>query len=380
MNPIQKTRSRTAYTFVDVLAAVGVLVGMGAVLVPMLGTGMHRSGMMVSANNLRRLGQGHAAYEASWNEQQHTTMVAEMGLFSGSNACGAFLQNHCPPPPVVIGTDPQGGTWAYRWNGALPTCTSYAGGSPFCSGGTTSRFPALSVPLAVGGTSGAFSGFPDQDGNYWLPNMRGVREYVCERFFDPVFTSPNDLVAYPRLASAFASTAEVADIELLDDDLTSSTYCTSAAALWNPCVFRAPSQGGFQAPGTCADAYRTPSANAATYPTLKTRMMEWRMCQGPRGAVSPVLAGGVMDAFNAHPGSRPGAVFFDGHVSFTAMADYAADDAQVLQQTGTDGLWSRDSGLGANGFRGQAAQSGFRASPHFLTTGGIAGRDLLHAR
>jgi hypothetical protein len=380
MRSIRKTRTRGGWTVVDALVGTAVVAVVGAALAPMLGTGMHRSGMMVSANNLRRLGQGHAAYEATWNGRQHTTMVAEMGLFSGPNACGSFLEHHCPPPPVVIGTDPQGGTWAYRWNGALPTCTSYPGGSPLCSGGTTSRFPALSVPLAVGGTSGAFSGFPGQDGNYWLPNMRGVREYVCERFFDPVFSSPNDLVAYPRLASAFASTAEVADIDLLDDDLTSSTYCTSAAALWNPCVFRAPSQGGFQAPGTCADAYRTPSANAATYPALKTRMMEWRMCQGPRGAVSPVLAGGVMDAFNAHPGSRPGAVFFDGHVSFTAMADYAADDAQVLQQTGTDGLWSRDSGLGANGYRGQAAQSGFRASPHFLTTGGIAGRDLLHAR
>ncbi|MBM4100434.1 MAG: hypothetical protein FJ260_10910 [Planctomycetes bacterium] len=380
MRSIRKTRTRGGWTVVDALVGTAVVAVVGAALAPMLGTGMHRSGMMVSANNLRRLGQGHAAYEATWNGQQHTTMVAEMGLYSGSNACGAFLQNHCPPPAPVIGTDPHGRTWGFFWNGSLPACTAYPGGSPFCSGGTTSRFPALSVPLAVGGTSGAFSGIPIQDGNYWLPNMRGVREYVCERFFDPVFTSPNDLVAYPRLASAFASTAEVADINLLDNDTTSSTYCTSAAALWNPCVFRAPSQGGFQAPGTCADAYRTPSANAVTYPTLKTRMMEWRMCQGPRGAVSPVLAGGVMDAFNAHPGSRPGAVFFDGHVSFTAMADYAADDAQVLQQTGTDGLWSRDSGLGANGYRGQAAQSGFRASPHFLTTGGIAGRDLLHAR
>jgi hypothetical protein len=210
--------------------------------------------------------------------------------------------------------------------------------------------------------------------------MRGVREYVCDRFFDPVYYSPNDLVAYPRVSAAFESAHEMADINLLVSAQTSSSYCNSAAAIWNPCVFRAPSQGGFQAPGTCLDAYRTPPASHATYPTLKTRMVEWRMCQGPRGAVSPALSGEVMDFFNAHPGSRPGAVFFDCHVSFTAMADYAADDAQLLQQTGSDGLWCRDSGLGSNGYRGQAAQSGFRASPHFLTTGGIAGRDLLHAR
>lgn len=380
MHAIRTTRSRSAYTLVDVLVAGGVLIGVAAALAPLLGSGMHRSGMMVSANNLRRLGQGHVAYEASWNGQQHTTMVPEMGLFSGSGTCSQFLQNHCPPPGPVIGTDPHGRTWGSFWNGSLPACTAYPGAGSFCAGGLTSRYPAPSVPLAVGGTSGAFSGIPGSDGNYWLPNARGVRAYVCERFFDPVFYSPNDLVAYPLVSAAFASTSEVADINLLDDDTTSSSYCTSAAALWNPCVFRAPSQGGFQAPGTCPDAYRTPSANAATYPALKTRMMEWRMCQGPRGAVSPVLSGGVMDPFNAHPGSRPGAVFFDGHVSFTAMGDHAADDAQVLQQTGTDGLWSRDSGLGTNGYRGQAAQSGFRASPHFLTTGGITGRDLLHAR
>ena len=156
MRSIRKTRTRGGWTVVDALVGTAVVAVVGAALVPMLGTGLHRSGMMVSANNLRRLGQGHAAYEASWNGQQHTTMVAEMGLFSGPNACGSFLEHHCPPPPVVIGTDPQGGTWAYRWNGALPTCTSHPGGSPFCSGGTTSRFPALSVPLRVpkGGRTG----------------------------------------------------------------------------------------------------------------------------------------------------------------------------------------------------------------------------------
>lgn len=370
-----------AFTVVDLVAGMAILGTLAAVATPMLGSGMHRSGMMVSANNLRRLGQGHAAYEASWNGQQHTTMVPEMGHYSGSSTCWAFLQNHCPPPPVVLGTDGAGSTWGYFWNGSggVPGCTAYPGQANFC-GSTQGKYKATALPLAVGGTSGTFSGFPDQDGNYYLPNMRGVREYVCDRFFDPVYYSPNDLVAYPRVSAAFESAHEMADINLLVSTQTSSSYCNSAAAIWNPCVFRAPSQGGFQAPGTCLDAYRTPPASHATYPTLKTRMMEWRMCQGPRGAVSPALSGEVMDFFNAHPGSRPGAVFFDGHVSFTVMADYAADDAQLLQQTGSDGLWSRDSGLGSNGYRGQAAQSGFRASPHFLTTGGIAGRDLLHAR
>jgi hypothetical protein len=61
------------------------------------------------------------------------------------------------------------------------------------------------------------------------------------------------------------------------------------------------------------------------------------------------------------------------------MSTFAADDATAAQQTG-DGLWSRDTPYGANGVWSNEAIDGFYNSAHLLTTDGILGRDLLHAK
>ena len=56
-----------------------------------------------------------------------------------------------------------------------------------------------------------------------------------------------------------------------------------------------------------------------------------------------------------------------------------ADDASLIKR-GLDGLWSRDTPVGAGGLYPQWAIGDFRNSSHILTTGGITGRDLLESR
>lgn len=80
--------------------------------------------------------------------------------------------------------------------------------------------------------------------------------------------------------------------------------------------------------------------------------------------------------FNRGADARPLAMFFDGSVRSLRTGDVEAADAQVLDQTGgVDGLWSRDTPLGENGYFGDLSVDGTNVSHNVLTTDGILGRD-----
>ena len=360
--------------FTVVEAAVTAVVGLFllAALVPMLGSGMQRSGIVVSANNLRTLAQGYAAYEASWNGRQHSLIRPEMGNHS---TCSSYTISNCPPS-LIFGANEEGSLWGYWVGSQLPACGSVTG-----SCGNWSMI----MPMTIGGTSGMPSGAGPQ-GTHMFPNARGAREYVSGRFFDPVYWSPNDIGAYSQVGAAlFDSAVEFPSGQLPANNTLdfTSTYAYSGAALWHPGVFRRPSQGGFRAPGpsTFAQAFATPTAAACTYPSLKTRMMERRWRQNMTYLRNTAYAGEASNMFyNQGPMSQPGALFFDGHVSFVPISRYKADDATVLAQTGTDGLWSRDTPFGARGVYGLGSVwTNVDSSPNLLTTDGILGRDLLTA-
>lgn len=360
------------FTVVEAAVAVAIAAALLAVALPMLGSGLHRSGVVVSANNLRTLSQGYAAYEASWNGRQHSLIRPEMGNYQ---SCSSYAAGNCPPS-LVLGAGEGGTLWGYWLGSSAPGCSSPVNG---CSNWT------MIMPIAIGGTSGFPSG-ESPSGSCLFPNARGVREYVTGRFFDPVYWSPNDIGAYGQVgASLLDSPLEFpgSEVSATGVDAT-STYAYSGAALWHPEVFRRPSLGGYRAPGplTFAQAFTTPTAGVCAYPSLKTRMIERRWCQNMTYLKNNAYASDASNMFfNQGPMSQPGALFFDGHVSFTEMSRYQSDDASVLAQTGTDGLWSRDTPFGAQGiYSGGSVWLGFRSSPNFLTTDGILGRDLLSAQ
>lgn len=358
--------TRTAHavgaTRLDVLASVLLVIAAAAAMAPMLAGGAVRGGIHVSANNLRRISQACAGYEADWNGRQWSKVTDKMMTAAG---CAELAAAECPPT-MVLGNDAGGSLWGFWVRGLDPECSNWPGG---CNNWT------VMMPMPIGGTTGGPGG---DIGSWELVNARGIREYVSGRFYDPVFFAPNDVLAYQQAHQFFGRTEEYPS----GGTISLSSYCLSPAAMWGIGVFRAPSQGGFQAPDEFPEAYVTPTAVMATHPTLKTRLLERRWCQNPPSVTMPGPTGtptSVPFHFNSGATSRPGTAFFDGHVTFVPMADFADADAQALLQSG-DGLWSRDTPFGERGIWSSSAIGSFWNSAHVLTTGGITGRDLLRAQ
>ncbi len=80
--------------------------------------------------------------------------------------------------------------------------------------------------------------------------------------------------------------------------------------------------------------------------------------------------------------SAPATLFYDGHVRLLPNTEVQASDEQILARTGgVDGLWSRDTPLGPDGYFLQSAfDNVVNVSHHVLTTEGIFGRDTLGRR
>jgi hypothetical protein len=361
--------TRTAHavgaTRLDVLASVLLVIAAAAAMVPMLAGGAVRGGIHVSANNLRRISQACAGYEADWNGRQWSKLTDKMMTATG---CEAYTSVECPPQ-MIAGADASNTVWGF-W---LPTVLQ----SVCRAGGTCSNWSVM-MPIPVGGSTSGSGG--SGVASWELVNFRGIREYATGRFYDPLFYAPNDAVIYQQASQYFDRAEEYPS----GGTFFASSYCLSPAAMWGIGVLRAPSQGGFRAPDDFPGAYITPTAAMATHPALKTRLLERRWCQNPPGVTIPTTGptGAPTSTpfhFNAGPASRPGTVFFDGHVTFVPMVDFAEADAQALLQSG-DGLWSRDTPFGERGIWSSSAIGSFWNSAHVLTTGGITGRDLLRAQ
>lgn len=361
--------SRRGITLLEVAIGVVLLCVLVATMIPMLGSGSYRSGILVSASNLRQIAAGCVAYEADWNGQVFSMLTPAMGTYNG---CYNYSSHACPPV-LILGADDGGGLWGYWITGTHYPC----GGWP---NGSCSLWPVL-MPMCMGGTTGGLAPSTYGSGTWLFANARPLRQYICDRFYDPVFYPPNDAIINGKLqAQAFNRTEEFpGQLADLGDTDWLCGYGLSPAAMWGPGVLRPPSQGGFQAPDSYPAAYQTPTASAAVYPNLKTRLVERHWCQQPPALTATGAPGGAPYSFNAGAGSAPGAIFFDGHVSFTPMSTYAAEDAQ-LQSQGADGLWSRDTPYGPGGVKIGPTIDGFSCSPHLLTTGGITGRDLTQVR
>ncbi|MHC4210107.1 MAG: hypothetical protein ACYSWT_10390, partial [Planctomycetota bacterium] len=215
-----------------------------------------------------------------------------------------------------------------------------------------------------------------------IPQMKGLHDYVNGRFHDPVFYSPMDTKAYLAALPAFDQ-----DCEFVQTAGTiPSSYALSPAAMYHPDVFRAPSQGGFQHPDTFDDGYRSPAVTQAEYAKQKTWMIEHNWLRNPPAACNPDYDdpfGGFSELcdpylFNHGAGAAPLTLFFDGSVRRLGTGSVVADDARMLKMTGgVDGLWSRDTPFGGNGYFGDVSFDGTVVSHHILTTDGIRGRDTL---
>ncbi|MHC4093892.1 MAG: hypothetical protein ACYSVY_27080 [Planctomycetota bacterium] len=158
-----------------------------------------------------------------------------------------------------------------------------------------------------------------------------------------------------------------------------SSYCRSPAALYHPDVWRSNAAGGWQAPWELDHGYQMAGLFQATYPDLKTHMMEHSWLQGPPAECNPAFLGCEPYYFNHGIDSTPAALFFDGSVRLLPNEEVLWADFQVLSQTnGVDGLWHRGTPFGPNGYLIADGWDFAPLSHHVLTTDGILGRDTLN--
>ncbi len=290
------------------------------------------------------LAQAHACYAADWNERQWSALPYDVGQFN--NPCATYPA--CVPQQL-LGFDTNNAMWGFYLGSG--SC------APFGYPGSCANWPNY-VPLDFTAARGAFRG----------PNVVGFREYVSQRFYAPEWYAEDD-PGYGVASTHFDAPYEFTFSFQLNN-YRESSFCLSPAALFNPGVFRARADGGYQSPTQFADSMRTPSVTQCTHPSLKTRMCEY-------GWFRNAPAEGL--SFTAGLASAPYTLFFDGSVASVRMSDAQAQDFSVYDQSPTDdGLWTRETPYQKDGWNplgdridGQA--SGF----HILTRDGILGRDLL---
>lgn len=345
---------RRAMTIVDVVVGVTTVTLLVAVLTAAAASMRSGSGTAVSLSNLMQLGTAHALYASDNNGRQWSAHQSEFGLANGN--CSQYLTLECPPQ-MILGADQSGGLWGYWLSGGV--CPPNFPGN--CGNWV------IYQPMDFGGTT-------NYTGAWRMLAVRSFHQYLNGRYYDPVYFAPNDRANYRQARGYFDLPAE---FTLTTPGIVSS-YAMASSAMWDPGVFRPASEGGFRTPSSYPNAWQRQSLFAAAYPDLKSLTFEHAWCQGGSG---PATSFGTTASnfYNASAASTPATLYYDGHVWLLPNSQAIADDASLLAR-GLDGLWSRDTPLGSNGYFGNLSVDGSRTSHSVLTTKGILGRDLLSAK
>lgn len=374
---------RAGFTIVELMVVVSIIALLMGILLPAVGKALDAARTTKSAANLRNLGAAHAAYGADWADRQWTCVPDDAGLFTvkygNANWYASYLlglggnSGGCPPQ-MILGFDsvapPSQSLWGY-W---LP-----CGNAQGTVGNYVVYQPCTFTPNNV---FGAFR----------FINAKSFNTYVGGRFYDPAFYAPKDRIIVEGAEKYFAMPDEFTQVA---PDGTGgipgvwhSSYICSPAAMWAPDVLGRNSTTGkyYTAPWSMAGGYRSPPAGAATYPDLKTRMIEHHWLQNAPGDVNYHFSGGYTPwYFNHGYASAPVSLFFDGHVRPVGCGDAMDADCRAEK-----GLWSRDTPLKGSpkclSLSG-AIQDGYymdksydvivNTSHTILTIDGIKGRDVL---
>jgi hypothetical protein len=360
---MKHSNPRTGFTIVELLVVALVLVVLLVVAVPTIARARSDAGVQQSISNLTVMSLAHVLYAADWAGRQVTWVKDDLGAYNGDpvtyNAEHGCSGNPLGPechPPMIAGLGPTAGGdwaiwayWAHHANRAMFQPIAFPGGPGYAPWG-----------------------------NFRIPNTRPFHDYLNGRYQDPVYFAPNDTIVVDPLEPCFDQPPEF--VAYPDECNPSwSSYCFSAAAMFHPDVMRSNADGGWQAPWTLDHGYESPGLFQATYPDLKTHMLEHSWIQNSSGECNPVFAGCEPYYFNHSVDSEPVTLFYDGSVRLLSNAEVLADDFQILAESGgVDGLWHRGTPFGADGYLIADGYDYVPLSHHVLTTDGILGRDTLN--
>lgn len=356
MRPVASLR---AFTIVELLVVISIIALLVGILLPAVGKARDAALTTQSSSNLRNMSTAYAAYAADWGDRQWTACPDDAGLYQGN--CNSYLAAACPPQ-LILGYNDDGAIGYFLGSGGQ--CSNF--GYPGSCGNWPLYWPSTFTPGNV-------------VGSFRLANVKSFNSYLNGRFYDAVFYAPKDTQVLDGAEKYIASPYEF-DGEG-GTEIYQSSYCLSPAAMWHPDVLGKNLQTGkyWTPPSALPAAWRSPTTSQATYPELKTRMLEHHWLQNrSTGMINPNFSGGTTPwYFNHGYGSAPATLFFDGHVNVAGVS--AAIDADVRSlSTGGPPLWSRHTTLQGNGYYIQQSYD-FQAetSYHILTTDGIQGRDFL---
>jgi len=360
-----RNRPTPGFTIVELAVVILVIVILLATAMPVVAGAGGNAGVQQSMANLVVQSAGHLLYAADWNGRQVTHNPDDFGVYGGYveqynndpyEDCKGGFDPDCHPPIVAGWGQTGSGSWAI-W--------------AYWPSGTNIAFQPINFP-------GLPNKWPIADGwGYWrFPQVRPIHDYINGRYHDPVFYAPNDTAVLDPIAWCLDEPPEfVSDAEC---NPGWSSYGRSPAAIFHPDAFRSNAAGGWQAPWALDHGYQTPGLFQATYPDLKTHMIEHSWVQNPPAPCNPAFTGCEPYYFNAGIDSSPVTLFFDGHVRLLPNAEVLFADLQVLAQTKqVDGLWHRGTPFGAGGYFIDEGFDGVPLSHHVLTTDGILGRDTL---
>ena len=363
-------RSSAGLTRIEVVCLLAVVFVSAAVTLPTLAGLRSSSGVLKSLDNLAVIGAGHALYSAEHGGRQLTHVDDTISTY-GASADEAFDvwfdefgERH---PALVLG-------WAETSPGFFGILAYRVGSN--CANAS------LLVPIEFPGVN--CNPNLERLGSFRVMNAQAFSRYFNNRFYDPVFYAPNDEVAYDFVEPAFEESDQYYDA--LEPDHPAGqvpawlSYVQAASAMYAPAVFRNPSDGGWQCPWTLDDGLASPGLFQATYPHLKTFVMEHNWVQNaPTDPCNPAFPQGTYGGcepyyFNHGLDSEPATLFYDLSIRLLPNTEALAADQQAIDETGF-GLWSRDTPFGEDGYWISAGLDGLPISHHVLTTGGIQGRD-----
>jgi hypothetical protein len=358
-----RERRGAGFTIAELLVAMLSLALVLAAILPSMARAQGSSGVQQSMSNLVTLGVSHVLYALDWDGRQVTWVKDDLGVYQGdvvlyNEAVGGCGSGFGPPecqPPMIPGTGCQGLLWAY-----------------WVTHGNRPMFQPI-----------AFTGGPGSEyfGHFRIPNLRPFHEYVNGRYHDPVFYAPGDAGSLVAAGGCQDAPCEFVVYPGGDDPYHCnpgwSSYALSPAAMFHPDVFRSNAAGGWQPPWTLDLGYQSPGLFQATYPNLKTHMIEHNWFRNAPVSCNPAFADWCEPYwFNHGINVSPVTLFYDGSVRLLPNTEALAADQQVLDQTGgEDGLWHRGTGFGEDGYGISFGYDGTPVSHHILTTDGILGRD-----
>jgi len=352
------------FTLIELMILVLVTAIIAAICLPSLAKGKGDSMLQESMSNLMTLSVAHVLFAADFNGQQVTYTVDDLSVYGSvqkyndAHGCGGAFDPNCIPP-IIAG-----------WGGSVDSPGVYAFWSNLP--GHHWAFLPMSFPEGQG-----VNGF----GNFRLGNSKRLHDYVNGRYYDPTFYAPKDTIPFKEVTPLFDNPFEFA---IEGNPPIWISYVPSPSAMYHPDVMRSNAAGGWQDPWSIDNGFESPGLFQATYPNLKTQIIEHHWLQnGPPADCNPAWDGPWGQGcepyyFNHSIDSSPATLFYDGHIRLLPNTEVLAADLQVLKDTGgVDGLWHRGTSFGIDGYFIPYGFDDVPLSHHILTTDGIMGRDTL---